>query len=175
MLATKNKPFLTTSLSGTAMIKAVIFDMDGVVADTEPLHQKADFLTFKKYGVKIRKSDLRDCVGRHADFLVRKFKKKYAMKESVMAIRREKKKNARSLLKKSAKPVPGAKKLISELKKKKFKIALASSSSRGTIAVVLKKLGLTGKFNAIVGGNEVRKSKPDPEIFLKAAKKLKLN
>jgi HAD superfamily hydrolase (TIGR01509 family) len=73
------------------------------------------------------------------------------------------------------KPMPGFHKLMSFLNKKTIKFALASSGTRAHIKTTLKAVNIENSFDAIVSGDEVHKSKPEPDIFLLAAKKLNLN
>ena len=72
-------------------------------------------------------------------------------------------------------PIPGIIELLDEIKRARVKIGLASSSVRSFIALVLNNLEINHYFDAVVSGEDVKRSKPQPDIFLKAAEKLQVS
>lgn len=158
------------------IIKAVIFDMDGVVSDTQKLCASIEKEMLEKYGIEISTEEV---TRRYAgvsdkDFFrmaSNDFGKKIpnvdqAVEEMWERIMKSAKGNISS--------IPGAKELISQLKNRQFLLGIASSSIIPFIELVLSELGLKDRFDTIVSAEEVERGKPDPAIFLLVAKKLKV-
>jgi len=152
--------------------KAVIWDMDGVIADTAPYHFKAWQHVFQKRGVNFTETDFRRNFGQRNDTIVRNVLGKDLPASEVDAITSEKEQNFRHRVKQNIKPLPGAINLIKSLKENGFSLALASSAPTENIQLILKGLNISNCFQAIVWGREVTEGKPNPQGFLLAAKKL---
>lgn len=159
------------------MIKAVIFDMDGLMIETEHLQSKSFEHVLKKHGVKpeFNEDGVVQKVGITAKDNLLMLKKKHGIDEEVEILLANKQKVYKALLEKNIKPKEGLLNLIQSLKKKGFKLAVASSSSLAHIILVLMKLGLNEKFDAVVSGENLQKGKPHPDIFLEAAKQLNVD
>jgi len=155
-------------------MKAVLFDMDGVLSNSEPHHIKAFKIFFKKKGIPFSKADVKDIFGRFDDDIIRDLCKKNGVKCDVNKWYWEKRKIVVSLLKKM--PIPSFPDAIELVKKvsKKFKVGIGTSSSHEEVNIVLKRLGIKKYFNAILGREDVKTHKPSPELYLKLAKKLKV-
>ena len=154
------------------MIKAVIFDMDGVIVDSEPINYEVIRITFEKAGVKISKKEFIE------EWIVkgtgsREAIKRHNIKMSSEDLQKIKKKIYLDILKRKVKLKPNAKRTIINLHKK-YKLALASQGHRYNIDIIVKKFKLSKFFQAIIGKQDVNKGKPNPEIFLKASKELKV-
>lgn len=158
------------------MIKAVIFDMDGVIVDSEPIHFESDQLTLKHFGIEASHEELNQYVGVSNPVMWAEMKEKYNLAEYVETLL-EKQSYYKNYLFgiKKLEPIAGIPDLLAEIKNAGAKLGLASSSNRDFIEMVLMNLGIMDYFDMIVSGDEVKKSKPDPEIFLKAAGNLKVN
>lgn len=143
--------------------------MDGVIAETEMAHIKAEKETMLKYGVKITTGELREYTGTTPKFMFDSLIKKYKLPVPFEKIFAQKDAILFELLKKEIKPVKGAINFIKKLKKKGLKLAVASSSHRKLIKFVLKKFKILKMFGFVIAGEDVLKSKPNPTIFLKAA------
>lgn len=154
------------------MIKAVLFDMDGVLSNSEPHHVKAFKIFFKKKGIPLSKADVKDIFGRFDDDIIRDLCEKKGMKCDVNKWYWEKRKIVVSLLKKM--PIPSFPDAINLVKRvsRKYKVGIGTSSSREEVNVVLKKLKIRKYFNKILGREDVKYHKPSPELYLKLAKKL---
>lgn len=156
------------------MIKAVIFDMDGVVAETERIHIEAEVQTMSKYGIRISEDELHEYTGTTAKVMFTKLIKKYSLNTTFGKMFDEKEKVLFKLLEEGVQPTKGVVDLLFKLKKMKKKLAIASSSHRRMIEYVLKKLEIADFFDSVVGAEDITRSKPDPEIFLISARRLKV-
>lgn len=158
------------------MIKAVIFDMDGVIIDSEPTHIESDQLTFKNLGIEVSHEELNQYVGVSNPVMWAEMKEKYNLAEYVETLL-EKQSYYKNYLfgSKKLEPITGIPGLLAEIRDGGAKIGLASSSNRDFIEMILNRLGIIRYFDVIVSGDEVKKSKPEPDIFLKAAEGLKVN
>ncbi|PQL93251.1 HAD family hydrolase [Apibacter adventoris] len=162
------------------MINTVIFDMDGVIVDTEPVHKYAFFKHFKQIGLEISNKEYDTFRGLSTKNLYQKIKDKYNLKQGVEELVQQKRNifNQAFEEKKDLDLLPGMRNLIENLYKEKFQLILATSSARVTLTKVFNRFKLFPYFSHIVSGEDFPKSKPDPAIFLKAvelSKKTKQN
>jgi len=153
-------------------LEAVLWDMDGVIADTADYHYSAWRDVFKERGVAFSKADFMRHFGQRHDTIIKFALGDKLSPEEVDAITEKKQSLYRQRVSKNIVPLPGAIKLIKLLNKNKIKTAIASSAVRQNIDVILKGLGIENSFQAIVFGTEVPEGKPSPQIFQLAAKKL---
>jgi len=155
------------------MISTIIFDLDGLLADTELLHCRAYQLAFAERGVELGTGDYAEHWIRHgkgiADWINLKG---LAFDPHVLRLRKSQ--HYLTLLKSSLRPMEGALELLDALHGK-FRIALASSSYRDAIEGVLAGLQIATYFEVIVSGMDVAKVKPAPDIFLLAARVLRVD
>lgn len=155
------------------MIKAVIFDMDGVISDTQKLHVTADIMVMRSYGVVLGEKDIGEKFAGIVDQEM--FGKLFHMHGIDARIEDAIKKKWEIMMDRSNDsivPIQGTKELIYSLKKEDLKLAVASSSPVVFIDLVLSKLNLKEQFEVIASGEEVKNGKPNPEIFFLTAKKL---
>jgi len=153
-------------------VRAVIFDMDGVIVDSEPYSVQALIDVLRQYGIEPTHDDLRRSYGRRArDDFADDFARHGVAADVTTAIAR---KAARyfHLAAGRLQPFPGVMALLERLRECGYPVALASSGDRVKVAFGLQALGLDGAFEAIVSGDDVTRSKPDPEIYLTAARRL---
>jgi len=153
-------------------LKAVIWDMDGVIADTAPYHLKAWQEVFRKRGVKFTEEDFRRYFGQRNDTIIRTTLGEGISQSEIDVIASEKEENYRQRVRQNIRPLPGAIKLIKSLKEHGFSMALASSAPVENIQLVMRGLGIEDSFHAIVSGREVKEDNPSPQGFLLAAQKL---
>ncbi len=154
---------------------AVIFDMDGVIADTEPLHGACFIRAFSGLGVDVTLEDYRQAVTL-GGLAVRDY---YESLGGDVALWDNIKANKDSLLEDAVKSdcrlMPGIVELLESLRIERIPIALATSARRKSAEIILNHFGIWDYFDAIVTKEEAEAEKPDPEIFLIAARKLELD
>jgi len=153
-------------------MKAILFDMDGVLSDSESYHIKALKMLFQRHGKKITNKDLSNVFGKLDEHIIRDLCKKKRFSCDIYAWGKEKRRIAVKLMKNSKIPTfPGAKDLVNSLSKK-YKLGIGTSSSHEELNVVLKKIGLRKYFKVIMGREDVHTKKPSPELYRKLAKRL---
>lgn len=158
--------------------KAVIFDLDGVIVSTDDYHYrawKAMADEEKIYFDRAINERLRGVSRMESlEIILEKAEKEYSTKEKNQMA--EKKNSLYRELLNELTPndiLPGVMKVLDDLKENNVKISIGSSSKNTPI--ILEKIGLKNYFNAVADGNEIKNSKPDPEVFLLAAKKLEID
>ena len=152
--------------------KAVLWDMDGVIADSNSFHFAAWQETFAKRGVNFTKEDFTKLFGTRNDFIIRKVLGERLPEKDIGPIAQQKETSFRQKAKDNIKPLPGVIKLLEAIKRGNFKLALVSSAPKENIDLLTSELNIGGYFNCIVSGHEVAESKPHPQIYLLAAEKL---
>ncbi len=157
------------------MIKAVIFDMDGLMVDTEPLYSKAMNQVAQKRGKCFTLEIKQKMMGRLAIESLTIFKETLGLTESVQELLEEREGIYGNLLRQGVTPMPGLFELIELLNKMGIHKAIASSSKKQWIDLIIDKLGFRNEFEVIVSGQEVERGKPNPDIYLLAAQKLNLD
>ncbi|HZX19864.1 MAG TPA: HAD family phosphatase [archaeon] len=151
------------------MMKAVIFDMDGVIVDTMNMHWSASSEIFSREGLSVPKKEMKKFDTMRTNDAFKLFFPAKSDKEIDRLVSEK-----YSLLEKKVsgiKPIPGFLEFFFKIKGK-YPIALVSSSRTGFIEFILNEIGERNSFNAIFGAESVSKGKPDPEGYLKAAKSL---
>jgi len=153
-------------------LEAVLWDMDGVIADTADYHYRAWQSIFKERGVEFSKADFMRYFGRRHDTIVRFALGDSLSPEEFQSISERKQALYRRLISQNIIPLPGAIELIKSLQAHRIKTAIGSSAVPENIEVILRGLGIEDCFQAIAYGTEVAEGKPSPLIFQLAAKKL---
>jgi beta-phosphoglucomutase family hydrolase len=153
-------------------LEAVLWDMDGVIADTADYHYRAWHDVFRERGVEFSKADFMRHFGQRHDSIIR-----FALGDKLSpaefnAISEKKQAIYRRRVAENIVPLPGAIALIKSLKEHGVKSAIASSAVQANIDIIIRGLGIANDFQAVVFGTEVAEGKPSPQIFLLAAKKL---
>ena len=143
--------------------------MDGVLINSEPLHHQSERELLGRYGVSITDEELQSYAGKDATQLLNEFIQHYNLPVSFKDFYPEHKTNLERVFRESTLETCGAETLIQQLKDGQVPMALASSSHRSLIDLILNKLDLKDTFQIIVGGDEIKRGKPFPDIYLKAA------
>ena len=151
--------------------KMVIFDMDGVLIDSEGFYKDINYQYFEELGVTITEEEYKSFIGISASLMWGYIKEKGNLSEEVSVLKKgEKDRKYKYLAEKPLEAMPGIPALLPQLKKKNYALALASSSDRKNIEVIVQKLDITSYFDVMVSGEEVENGKPAPDIFLKVSK-----
>jgi len=157
-------------------MKAFIFDMDGVIIDSQPIHFEVDAMVLKDFGVEIDQKELEQYAGMANEDIWSSLKEKYHLKQTLPEIIEYLlSKKAQSFKETNREPIDGVIDLIHKLDEMNIPMALASSSARVLIDTVLEKYKIRDYFSYIISGDEVRKSKPEPDIYLTAAQKINVD
>lgn len=156
------------------MLRAVIFDMDGVIIDSQPYHFAVEEKIFRELGVTVTEEESHSFVGMAGDLMWLYVKNKFGLRQSLQELveydNRIRIDYFASLEKVT--PIPGIVDLLEELNRNNIKIALASSSSVEVIEIFISKSGLKQYFQQIISGDFVGQGKPAPDIFIHTAQAL---
>ena len=151
-------------------ITAVIFDLDGVIFDSERAVFNEWKLISEKYGFPNLEEPYAKCIGVNADTCRQIFLDYYGADFPYDAYCEERRRNFREKYSHGRLPFkPGVIELLERLKKEGFLTAIASSTCTETVREEIRDAGLLKYFDEIIGGDQVEQSKPAPDIFLKAA------
>lgn len=158
------------------IIKGVIFDLDGVLVDTEELHYLAWLKVLELLGLNLSKKEFCAFAGKQIDIIAEGLIKKYNLNTTKEKLTSHRRKIVVEIFKDSdVKMMPYAKKAVAFFAKEtKVNLALASTGIKQMVLMKLKKTGLYNFFSVIITGDDVKRGKPYPEIYLRAVKKLKL-
>ena len=155
-----------------AKFEAVLWDLDGVIADTGSYHCRAWQEVFGKRRVNFTEEDFRRHFGQRNDTIIRETMGDNISPEQLDIIAGEKEETYRRLVADNIKSLPGAIELVKSLDEHGIKSAIASSAPLENIQIIIRGLDIEDCFQAIVWGSEVAEGKPSPQVFLLAAKKL---
>ncbi len=153
-------------------LKAVLWDMDGVIADTGIYHYQAWHEIFKRMGVNFTLEQFMSHFGQRHDTIIYSALGRDISQEEFDAITREKQEDYRRRVAENIKPLPGAIELIKALEENGIKSAIASSAPPENVDIIIRGLGIEDYFQAFARGTEVDEGKPSPQVFLLAAEKL---
>jgi HAD superfamily hydrolase (TIGR01509 family) len=158
------------------MIEAVIFDMDGLMVDTESIYTEAMREMAKRRGKDFTLDVKQWLIGRIGIDSMEIFKERLGLLDAPKDLLMERERLLKEILPRfQLHPMPGLTKLLSLLKRMKKKRAVASSSKRSWVDTVLLHLGLKEEFEIVVSGDDVKRGKPSPEIYLLVAKRLSVS
>lgn len=153
-------------------MRAAIFDMDGVLIDSEHLHWRAEQETMAEFGVTIAESELKKFAGTRAEVMFEIFIRQYQLPTTFAALYPRHEARLIQLFQNQLRTTTGIHTVLQTLSSRSIAMAVASSSSLPLIEVALHQTNLAGYFQAIVSGTQVPNSKPAPDIFLEAARRL---
>lgn len=164
-------------------IKAVIFDLDGVLINSLPFHYQSLKKLFSEYGIKYSFEEyIKNDITAGAMNIIPRIIKEHRKELNMDSVINKRKIDFRMLLEKKnhlagkypIKLYPGVLNLLKNLEKNGYKMAVASGGTRYFVNHILKKNRIDKYFDAIVTGEDHVKRKPHPDIFLKASRRLKV-
>ena len=153
------------------MIQTVIFDMDGVIVDTEPVHRYAYFQHFDELNISVSEELYTSFTGNSTRNIFQKLKEQFHLEQNVEDLIQRKRSIFNDAFdnKKDLELLDGVEKLIKNLHQNGMQLVLASSAAKVTIERVFDRFGLHPYFSHKVSGEDFPKSKPHPAIFEHAA------
>ena len=161
-------------MNGHSNIRAAVFDMDGVLTDSEPLINAAAIQMFLELGLKVRPADFQPFIGTGEDRYIGGVAELYGFPLDLPAAKRRTYEIYLALVPKDLKPFPGGAQLVAACRQAGLGLAVASSADRVKVVANLAKIGLPAEtWDAVITGESVVVKKPAPDIFLKAAEILR--
>ena len=157
---------------GAEPIRALIFDMDGLLIDSEPASEAALRQFLRSHGHEIRPGTMEQTLGRRLPEAMAIVAEAYALPVPVAQLARTYDRLRLAALRGNLAPMPGAAALITFARAAGLRLALATSSLRTHADLSLAETALAGLFDAEATGEEVERGKPEPDIFLLAAERL---
>ena len=152
--------------------RAVIFDLDGVLADSEPWWNKIDAKLLREYGADYHGEYHREVLGVSYRLAVEFYKKKFGINAPTEELMKRRGEIATEFFASSVGLFPNAKRVLEELGEMKLRLAVATSSVSASARPFLDRHRITGFFDVIITGDEIERGKPEPDIYLRAAEKL---
>ena len=153
----------------------VIFDMDGVLADTGPIHFESWVKMAAEIGLEFTRGMFEETFGQQAPTITRKLVGPEVDEILVEKWASLKEQYYREIVRERLVPLPGVIRIIKELKSEGFKLAVGSSGPPENVELLLSQLKIKPYFDVIITAVDVKKGKPEPEVFLNAAKNLNIN
>jgi len=150
--------------------RAVLWDMDGTLIDSEEFHWRSWQEAMAKEGIAITREQFLSSFGQRNDSILPRWLGNTATPERIERIGEAKEELYRSLVRKHGMtPLPGVATWLHKLHEQGWLQAIASAAPRANVEAILEALGASQRFQAIVSAEDVHKGKPDPEVFLTAA------
>jgi HAD superfamily hydrolase (TIGR01509 family) len=154
------------------MIQAILFDLDGLMFDSEP-HSLASWeAVLAERGVTLDQSTIGSILGLLIDATARILIERYNLPDTVQSLSEAKTEYQIAHLDGNVPPLPGLIELLDEIDRRGLKRAVASSGIRRYVEAVLRANDLRDRFSVVVTGDDVARGKPEPDIFLAAARAL---
>ncbi len=152
---------------------AVLWDLDGTLVDSEEYHWRSWHETMTAEGVSVSRVQFVETFGLRNDEILPVWLGPSATADRIARVSEEKEVLYRKLVRGGGlKPLPGAAEWVRHLRGEGWRQAIASSAPRENVDAVLEALGLSASFDAIVSAEDVTAGKPDPQVFLGAARRL---
>lgn len=154
------------------MQRAVIFDMDGVLIDSNAAHFKAFHRIGADLGVQFSDAELQQTFGMHNLQIFPMLLGRALPREQVQALAEQKETYYREFAREELRPIPGALGLFARLREAGWKLAVGSSGPAANVRLAIEVLGIGAALDAIVTGDDVEHGKPAPDVFLLCLQRL---
>ena len=152
--------------------RAVVFDLDGVLWDGEPLYHEAFNIVLEPYGYSVTSEDYVNIIGHSVEAAWQWVLTRFKIREDPAGFLRRYNDAVMALLAQPVEPLPGVRELLAELRSRGLPVGLASASLRQWGNATIRGLHIEDAFDATVSASEVAHSKPAPDLYLKAAAEL---
>ncbi|MCM2679484.1 hexitol phosphatase HxpB [Echinimonas agarilytica] len=153
-------------------MKAIIFDMDGVLIDSEPFWQQAEVDVFNRHGVPVTFEMAESTMGLRIDLVVEHWFKHYPCDASVAQLSREILDAVGELVAEQGQAMPGLFECLKRIQQLNVPIGLATSSPLPLAHTVIQRLGLESVFNAVLSAEKMQYGKPHPQVYQDCAEAL---
>ncbi|MEB2786703.1 HAD family hydrolase [Algoriphagus persicinus] len=158
------------------MLKAVIFDMDGVICHTNPFHSIAFQQFFAKRNLNPTQAEYAEHMyGKNNGYILSHFLGRKIEGEELALLEEEKEGLFREIYKSEVDPITGFMDFFEKLKTEDLLTAVATSAPRENLELIISTLGIGSQMQSQLASEDVVKHKPDPEVYLKSAKRLGVN
>ena len=153
------------------MLKAVIFDMDGVIIDSEPMHNKAYHDMFDEVGISVSTEFYESCTGQSTINICKRLCDHFNLKQSPETLVALKRKHYKRFFESNSDLglIDGVLDLIKDYHNNDLTLVLASSAAMTSINQIFERFDLNQYFVEKLSGGDLKQSKPHPEIFIRAA------
>src|SRR5947209_11083619 len=159
---------------GGSLVTAVIFDLDGVLADSEPWWNQIDAKLLSEYGVDYQGEYHQDVLGVSYRIAIDFYQSTFGINAPTEQMMKRRSQIAAEFFADRVGLFPGTKEVLEELRRLNVRLGLATSSVGTSARPFLDRHQLTEFFDVVVTGDEVERGKPEPDIYLQAAEKLNL-
>jgi HAD superfamily hydrolase (TIGR01509 family) len=156
----------------TNTFRAIIFDLDGVLADSEPWWNRIDAQLLKEYGAEYHGEYHREVLGVSYPIAIEFYKKAFNIFAPTGEMMKRRGEIAAEFFANRIGLFPNAKRVLEELREMRLKVALATSSVSASARPFLDRHQIAKFFEVIITGDEIERGKPEPDIYLRTAEKL---
>ena len=160
----------------TKIEKGIIFDMDGVLCDSEPFICKAAILMYREMGYNVKSEDFIPFIGAGENRYIGGVAEKYGIDLDIIVAKKRTYEIYCDIIKGELKPLKGVHEFVNKARERGYKLAVASSADFVKVEANLNEINLPfSSFDAVINGLMVERKKPNPDIFLLAAEKIGLD
>lgn len=157
-----------------SQLEAVVFDMDGVLIDSEPLWRKAEIAVMAQYGIQLTEADCIRLMGLRTDEVVKQIAVDFGQSLDIGKVSKEIIESVCDLIKKEGRAIQPFCKLAVDLKNRQIPLAVATSSPMQVVEAVLERTGLTAVFKILVSAERFPFGKPHPQVYIEACAGLQI-